>query len=225
MEFTMAKSHHDVGVAFGKLQAATGSRMSTINISPVSLHNDDMATHTNKTFYPLQYGISYRTVVARIMRNSHTKRNELWITPRRYSSSTERHKGYLRTGFYKANPMGFESDDVFYTSCVDDNTQRNNPLYVNDALRRINQDLPDVDKPRLREATRRGTLTSCLHRADVAMRNFTRGIPLDVIDADTYYDLQAMIGFLTTTLAIENIDEVRAAVRGHLALTETEVSQ
>jgi hypothetical protein len=224
MEFTMAKSHHDVGIAFGKLQAATGSRMTTTNLHAPD--NDAQFADRGITFYPLQLGISYRTVVARIMRNSHTKRNELWITPRRYSSSTERHKNYLLSGFRKSHGISDNWwDDVFYTPCVDDNTWRHAPVYVNDALRRINQDLPDVDKPRLREATRRGTLTSCLHRANTAMNNFTRGIPLDKIDAPALYELQTTIGFLTATLANPDIDEVRAAVRGHLALTETEVSQ
>lgn len=217
----MAKSHHDVGIAFGNFKEANGSRMSTITIQPVSPHQDDMNAHVNKTFYLVQAGISYRTTIALIMRNVHTKRNELWITPRRYSSSTERHKNYLLSGFRKSHGISDNWwDDVFYTTAVDDQLWRDDPGYVFGALHSINATLPDVDKPRLREATRRGTLTSCLHKADVAMNNFTRGIPLDKIYAPALYELQAMIGFLTATLANPDIDEVRAAVRGHLALME-----
>lgn len=218
----MAKSHHDVGVAFGNLATnATGSRMSTIKVQPVSPHQDDMNAHVNKTFYLVQSGISYRTVVARIMRNVHTKRNELWISPRRYSQSTEKHKGYFLNGFRKACSAGDRWwDDVYYTPCVDANLDRNNPDHVLNVIGRINADLPDVDKPRLREATRRGTLASCLLKAEVAMRNFTQDIPLDAVDAPALYELQTTIGFLTTTMANPNIDEVRAAVRGHLALME-----
>ena len=215
----MAKSHHDVGVAFGKLQKATSSRMLTDNIQAASPHTDDMTAHENKVFYQLQAGVSYRTTVARIMRNVHTKRNELWLTSRYYSSSTTRHMGYLQSGFRKA--YGYDTVDIFHTPCIEDGLMRNHSAYTWAAVRNINATLKDVNQPRLREATRRGTLTSCLHRANIAMHNFTRGIPLDVIDAPALYELQTTIDFLTTTLANPCIDEVRAAVRGHLALMKT----
>lgn len=216
----MAHSHHSVGVAFGKFKKAVGSRMSTINTQQATPHNDDMAAIAGRTFYLLQDGTSYRTVVARVMRNAHTKRNELWLTSRYYSSSTERHKGYFRTGFNMANSQGFSNDDIYHTPCIEDSRHRNDPSYVLGAIHSINATLPDVDRPRLREATRRGTLTSCLHKANVVLRNFTHAIPLDKIDADAYYDLQYTIDFLTTTLAIADIDEVRAAVKGYLALND-----
>jgi hypothetical protein len=154
------------------------------------------------------------------MRNVHTKRNELWLTSRHYSSSTQRHKLYLQTGFRKA--YGYDSVDIFHTPCIEDGRHRHDPSYALGTVHNINAHLSDVDKPRLREATRRGTLTSCLYKANITMHNFTTGIPLDKIDAHALYELQAMIGFLTTTLAIADIDEVRAAVRGHLALTRLE---
>lgn len=219
----MANSHHDVGVAFGKLKKSTGSRMLTDNIQAASPHLDDMTAHNSKVFYPLQNGISYRTVVGRIMRNVHTKRNELWLTTRHYSSSTQRHKNYLLNGYRKAHqPTDRWFDDVYYTPCIEDGRHRHDPAYVLGTVHNINAHLSDVDKPRLREATRRGTLTSCLHKADATMQNFTRGIPLDQINAPALYELQSMIGFLTTTLAIADIDEVRAAVRGHLTLSRLE---
>ena len=208
----MAKSHHDVGIAFGKCKSANGSRMtSTHAAQPLNTTNAP-----NPPIFNLQaVGVSYRTVVARVMHNAHTDEHELWITPRRYSSSTQRHKGYLESGFRKERP----ECSIYTTSCIDDNLPRHNPYYVKRTLTNINQCLPDVDKPRLREATRRGTLTSCLHSANVAMTNFTRGIPLDAIDAPTLYELQHTIDFITTTLQIPDIDEVRAAVRGYLVLS------
>lgn len=222
----MAKSHHDVGVAFGKLQVANGSRMSTIKVQPVSPHQDDMNAHYNKPFYLVQTGISYSTVVARVMRNVHTKRNELWITPQRYSNSTQRHKSYFESGFRKAqvNPMGLgyaEADqDIYVTPCLDLSQDRHHPDHVLNTIGLINHTLKDVNLPRLREATRRGTIASCLHHANKVMRNFSNNIPLDLIDADALYNLQTTIGFLTTTAAIADIDELRAAVKGHLALLD-----
>ena len=220
----MAKSHHDVGVAFGKLQTATGSRMNSVQVQPVSPHQDDMNAHYNKPFYLVQTGISYRTVVARIMRNTHTKRNELWITPQRYSNSTQRHKAYFESGFRKSHGISYaEADqDIYVTPCVDNSQDRHSPDHVHNTIGVINHTLKDVNLPRLREATRRGTIASCLHRAKTTMRNFSHNVPLDLIDADAYYDMQHMIDFLTTTAAIADIDELRAAVKGHLALLETQ---
>jgi hypothetical protein len=230
----MAKSHHDVGVAFGNLTAANGSRMSTIKVQPVSPIQDDTHAHYNKPFYLVQTGVSYRTVVARIMRNVHTKRNELWITPQRYSNSTkrnelwitpqrysnstERHKSYFTSGFCKVH--GYDSDDIYVTTCVDNSQDRHHPDHVLNTIGLINHTLKDVNLPRLREATRRGTIASCLHHANKVMRNFSNNIPLDLIDAPALYELQTTIGFLTTTAAIADIDELRAAVKGHLALLE-----
>jgi hypothetical protein len=218
----MAKSHHDVGVAFGNLATnATGSRMSTLRIQNQNPDNDAHRAGQGLSFYLLQSGISYRTVVARIMRNVHTKRNELWITPRRYSQSTEKHKGYFLNGYRKSHGINERWwDDVYYTPCVDQNLDRHNPDHVYNTLGRINADLPDVDKPRLREATRRGTIASCLLKAEVTMRNFTHNIPLDAVDAPALYELQTMIGFLNSLSTNPDIDAVRAAVRGHLALME-----
>lgn len=218
----MAKSHHDVGVAFGKLQTATGSRMNSVQVQPVSPHQDDMNAHYNKPFYLVQTGISYRTVVARIMRNTHTKRNELWITPQRYSNSTQRHKAYFESGFRKSHGISYaEADqDIYVTPCVDLSQDRHHPDHVLNTIGLINHTLKDVNLPRLREATRRGTIASCLHRAKTTMRNFSHNIPLDLIDADAYYDMQHMISFLEMVQELKDIDALRAAVKGHLALLE-----
>lgn len=218
----MAKSHHDVGVAFGKLQTATGSRMNSVQVQPVSPHQDDMNAHYNKPFYLVQTGISYRTVVARIMRNTHTKRNELWITPQRYSNSTQRHKAYFEAGFRKSHGISYaEADqDIYVTPCVDNSQDRHSPDHVHNTIGVINHTLKDVNLPRLREATRRGTIASCLHRAKTTMRNFSHNVPLDLIDADAYYDMQHMISFLEMVQELKDIDALRAAVKGHLALLE-----
>ncbi len=213
----MSYSHATVGYKFGKLKACNGSRMSSAFINTPSSLDDDMAVHTNKLFYTIQGGISYRTPVARIMRNVHTKENELWLTSRYYSSSTERHKGYFRSGFVAA---GNSPDNIFITPVVDQQLHRHNPDTVRNSIGFINCMLKEVDKPRLREATRRGSVDSCIHHAERVMHNFTHKIPLDLIDADTYYDLQAMMGFLYNLKDEPDIDAVRAAVKGHFALLE-----
>jgi len=220
----MSKSHHDVGIAFGQHKNANGSRMSSVVVQPVSPHHDDMTTHHNKTFYQVQTGISYRTAVAHIMRNVHTKTNELWITPRYYSSSTQRHKGYFTSGFRKSHGISGDTN-IYITPCVNDSLNRNDPAYARQAIRNINTQLPDVVKPRLREATRRGTIQSCIDKAKRALTNLTHNIPLDHVDADTYYDLQATMGFLHSLSTNPDIDAVRAAVRGHIALNTLDTQE
>lgn len=211
----MAKSHHDVGVSFGRLKKAIGSRMCTSNTQQATPHNDDMATHVGRIFYSLQDGISYRTVVARVMRNVHTKTNELWISPRYYSSSTQRHKTYFESGFVAA---GNSRDNIYYTPTIEDGTHRHNPYHVRNAIGYIEAFLREADQPRLREATRRGSLARGLSKAEVVMRNFTHNIPLDMVDADAFYDLHAVMDFIITTQAIPDVDDMRAAIRGYFAL-------
>jgi len=226
----MSKSHYQVGIDFGNLKFSKGSRMHAVNHTLPSPHMDDMIAikSTNNLFYRVSDGISYLTIVARIMRNVHTKSNELWITPRYYSSSTQRHKEYFMTGFRKANPnpspnsTGLsnpqEHPNIYITPVLDEGKMRNDPSVVYDNIGVINLNLPEVDKPRLREATRRGVIDACIFRAKRAMHNFSHGIPLDMVDADAFYDLQATIDFLNNTQALTDIDDVRAAVRGYLEL-------
>jgi hypothetical protein len=46
----------------------------------------------------------------------------------------------------------------------------------------------------------------------------SKGIALDRVDADTLYDLQGTMHFLEMLMDTPDIDEVRAAVRAHIAL-------
>lgn len=207
----MSHSHSDVGHAFARAaKSLVGSRMST------SKPNEPMVL-ANPQFELLAYGVSYRTTVCKHVLNRMTNLHELWVTPQYYSSSTNRHVGYFRSGFAKLH--GY--DNIFTTPAASSGGSyitRDEKLFANYQLEQINAALPDVDKPRLREATRRGTLAACLNRADLGLRNMTRGIALDRIDADTLYTLQGMSHFIEMLQATDDIDEVRAAVKAHTAL-------
>lgn len=78
--------------------------------------------------------------------------------------------------------------------------------------------LSDADLPRIRTATRKGHITRALNRIDLGLRNMSKGIALDRVDADTLYDLQGTMHFLEMLQATDDIDEVRAVVRAHIAL-------
>lgn len=203
----MAKSHHDVGLDFGSLKDSTGSRMSSLK------HPSRPNGALLSNFWVVCAGISYRTTVARIVANEHTGQNELWITPRRYSSSTERHKGYFLSGYNKK--IG---GSVYVTTCVDDGLFRNDKMYAEYALSIVKATLAEVNLPRLREATRRGTIAACLHRLDVAIRNFSHDVPVPSAYVDTLKEMQEVQSYLRVVQAEPSIDAVRASVAGFLAL-------
>ena len=209
----MSYSHADVGHAFARAEKSiSGSRMNTHRpTEPMVL--------TNTQFELLAYGISYRTTVCKHVLNRITNQHELWVTPQYFSQSTQRHVGYFRAGFAKAHgwdnifttPAGGNSGVASYI-CRDDNTFAKNCIEVASAM------LSDVDLPRVREATRRGHIVRALNRIDLGIRNMSKGIALDRVDADALYDLQGTMHFLEMLMDTPSIDEVRAAVRAHIAL-------
>jgi hypothetical protein len=173
----------------------------------------------NTQFELLAYGISYRTTVCKHVLNRLTNTHELWVTPQYYSPSTNRHVGYFRAGFMKAHgtdnifttPAGGNSGHASYIT-------RDDKLFAQNSIEVATAMLSDADLPRIRTATRKGHITRALNRIDLATRNMQRGIALDRIDADTLYDLQGTMHFLEMLMDTPSIDEVRAAVRAHIAL-------
>lgn len=225
----MAHTHQDVAAAFahGK-KVKHGSRMfNTINSRPLY-----WPTGEHQLFTVVGEGYSYRTRICQTVVNHHTGLSELWITPLTYSMSTSRHEDLYRRAFIHKyidnHKVGYEeaSAQVFTTPAVDDGTTRCNPNHALRVYTKIMEDrLKEVDKPRLRSATRMGALESIRHSLDNITRRMTHAVPENAIDTTTHRDLLAMSAFVTNTLALyshdrpESIDNVRIAVRGFLALS------
>jgi hypothetical protein len=207
----MSYSHADVGHAFASAtKTREGSRMST------SKPNTPMVL-ANTQFELLAYGISYRTTVCKHVLNRLTNTHELWVTPQYFSPSTNRHVGYFRAGFMKAHGV----DNIFTTPAASTSGSyitRDDKLFAQNSIEVATAMLSDADLPRIRTATRKGHIVRALNRIDLATRNMSKGIALDRIDADTLYDLQGTMHFLEMLQATDDIDEVRAAVRAHIAL-------
>jgi hypothetical protein len=207
----MSYSHADVGHAFASAtKTREGSRMST------SKPNTPMVL-ANTQFELLAYGISYRTTVCKHVLNRLTNTHELWVTPQYFSSSTNRHVGYFRAGFMKAHGV----DNIFTTPAASSGGSyitRDDKLFAQNSIEVATAMLSDADLPRIRTATRKGHIVRALNRIDLATRNMTKGIALDRIDTDTLYDLQGTMHFLEMLQATDDIDEVRAVVRAHIAL-------
>jgi hypothetical protein len=209
----MSYSHADVGHAFASAKKSLGgSRMSTYKPNA----NEPMIL-SNTQFELLAYGISYRTTVCKHVLNRVTNQHELWVTPQYFSQSTQRHVGYFRAGFIKAHGV----DNIFTTPAASSHgsyISRDDKLFAQNSIKVASAMLSDVDLPRVREATRRGHLAAALTRLDSATRNMSKGIALDRVDADTLYDLQGTMHFVEMLMDTDDIDEVRAAVRAHIAL-------
>ena len=208
----MSHSHASVGHALIQLKNREGSRMTSSPLDTPRLLADNQ-------FDVLAYGISYRTTVCKYLFNRITGEHELWVTPQYHSQSTQRHLGYFRAGFLAKHA----SDNIYTTpaaSSPGSYISRTDKLFAANAMDTANTFLDGVDKPRLREATRRGHLVAALNRLDVAHRNLTKGIALDTPDADTLYELQNMRHFIDMLLDTDDIDEVRVAVRAHMTLNK-----
>jgi hypothetical protein len=174
---------------------------------------------SNAQFELLAYGISYRTTVCKHVLNRITNQHELWVTPQYFSQSTRRHVGYFLSGFISAHGV----DNIFTTPAGGNSGHasymtRDERLFAKNSIDVASAMLSDADLPRVRTATRRGHIAAALNRLDLATRNMQRGIAVDRIDADTLYDLQGMTHFVEMLQATDDIDEVRAAVRAHIAL-------
>ena len=226
----MAHTHQDVAAAFahGK-KVKHGSRMfNTINSRPLY-----WPTGEHQLFTVVGEGFSYKTRICQIVVNHHTGLSELWVTPLTYSMSTNRHEDMYRQAFirqYMDNhkvDRSTASEQIFTTPAVDDGTTRCNPNHARKVYNTILADrLKDVDKPRLRSATRMGALESIRHSLDNITRRMTHAVPENAIDAHTHNELLALSAFIDNTMALyrndmasETIDEVRTAVRGFLALS------
>lgn len=206
----MSHSHASVAHAFAICKDRNGSTMSTS--TPTNPH-----VLANTQFELLAYGISYRTTVCKHVLNRLTNTHELWVTPQYYSQTTNRHMSEFRAGF--AKQYGY--DNIFTTpaaSSPGSYISREDKLFARNVIDTASSLIADADKPRLREATRRGHLVAALNRLDVAHRNMSKGIALDKVDADVLYDLQGTMHFIEMLMDTPDIDEVRAAVRAHIAL-------
>ena len=219
----MSKSNSIVGSALSKCINMNGGNMRTEK-APSKLRST-----FQDNFCWLYSGYSYTTMIAKLVKNESTGQHELWITPRYYSPTTQRHKSHYVRGFHawcEANNQPFESN-LYYTSVAEDVggfVPRFNPITADFEIMRAETDIRKADMPRLRDATRRGTLDSGIHRLTQTLNLLTRNIPSTVFDGapDSRVVIQQMrdiVDFMTQTRAIEDIGEMRAACRAYTTLS------
>lgn len=224
----MSHSHIDVANAFARgKKVRRGANMQN-EITSVALHDWTQQSTRERSglFTMVGKGYSYRTKICQTVVNHHTQKSELWITPLKYSMSTTRHEDMYRHAFINSYMANHGVDcltaaaQVFYTPAVDDGGTRCSPVHAQRVLAHIHETLREVDKPRLREATRRGAIASALSRMQTITARMTRDVPVDIPDAETLYECQSMLSFLENVQGIRDIDEVRTTVRAWLTLND-----
>lgn len=174
-------------------------------------------------FTGMSEAYSYATRIARLVRNNYTGHFELWMTPKRYSDTTLRHKTLLLSAFRSAsNP----ATDIYYSTPAGegyyerDVEVRNN---IGTYLLRVRRHLHSAIKPKIHEATRLTEFMNAKHKLEYQLRLATEGIAPERIDHDAVGALTEQLAFiapLAAPLTPTNLSmaERRAVVEGFFAL-------
>ena len=214
----MALSHAKVADRFVRGDSANGT----------NLHSrfSDMANFTitrlddrHDEFHYLGTAVSYSTDVAHRVFNKFTDKHELWITTKRYSPTTDRHLRHLRWAYGQwCDQHGFDAYTVFASPTLADRTNCN----ALDTMATLDASFWDVDRPRIRDATRQGVLVSRLHKINHYETVLTKDRD-PVIVRNRYGTLldhtQSTKAMLQNWLQLP-VDEMRATVRAYLTLNE-----
>ena len=173
-------------------------------------------------FLPLSYAYSYSTRIATTVQNEHTGAKELWITPTYFSVTTQRHKQHILAAFraWCAKTGQDYDSNVFTTTSAEDGRGhlRTTAGYAEISLNAIERILTEVDKPRLREGTRRGVLHSGINALDNVIKNLTLNVPTQHQPLETVQKVRDLHEFMTNAVALP-LDEMRASVRAYTTLT------
>jgi len=214
-------------------------KASSLRVSPPETVFRPIANPNVACMRPLADLYSYDTRIARLMFNQHSNKPELWVTPTRYSSTTDRHSWAVRRAFYLAmTDNTCESDpDPFRPWLVPQTTAALQQVYYTKAahatptildgrdeamlrsydheLSRSTHQLRMATKPRLFESTRK----MHIQRAHELAREMKHHIQNDLPEPPALPLLDSHIAFIETLLD-ENMpmDAKRAMIAGFVAL-------
>lgn len=223
----MSKTNSQVAAAFVRQQHVENKNgnMSVVRDNPYPVQTTPMETTPPfGNFVKLAHLYSYSTVIARTVQNMATGKKELWITPRYFSSTTQRHKNHVLRAFWEwcATNGQDDSASVFYTAAGESgwnpSIARTDAGLAQLVLKDVSANMINADKPRLRENTRRGVLHSGLKMVRMYLTHLTLDVPIEHQDSETVTELQDMHEFLSRTVTLELV-ELRAAVRAYTTLT------
>ena len=222
----MSKTNSQVAAAFVRQQHVENKNghMSVVRDNPYPVQDTAATVTPFGNFVKLARLYSYSTVIARTVQNLSTGKKELWITPRYFSSTTQRHKNHVLRAFWEwcATNGQDDSASVFYTAAGESGWNpsigRTDAGLAQAVLKDVSAGIINADKPRLRENTRRGVLHSGRDKIRTYLTHLTLDVPVEHQDSETVTELQDMYEFLSHTATLE-VMELRAAVRAYTTLT------
>ena len=209
----MALSHANVAARFARGEKSAAGSSLRCQITPT----------VDAEFRYLSQAISYSTLIAQRVHNLFTDQPEMWITSRYYSPTTARHKSHLErayTEFCKNEGL----PNTVYVLADSVHVHRVNPTGLASLLNNATYELWEVDRPRIRDATRRGVLSSRLHRLNHHVHNITADRDPERIAASgnlpqLLQKADEMKHHLQHWLMLP-VDEMRVTVKAYLTLNE-----
>ena len=187
---------------------------------PGVLNSPPSPTSTPYThlFSHVAFGESYATVIARLVRNNHTESYELWLSERRYSVSTDRHRSLYRSAFVRqCSALGIHPHIYLFTSSA---APRNDISRVAPTLTNTSSVMYAAARRGFHTATRVTALTNQRAAIDVTLRHMTEGIPVQwtAAYAEEIETLRMHRRTIETMLA--SPETIKAAALGWLALND-----
>jgi hypothetical protein len=199
--------------------AKSNSTVATDFIAGKSSHGSNFRSEAfgmdTGVFHIIAQCYSYSTMIARVVRNKTADRNELWLCPQFYSQTTARHKSHITSAWASY----CRDRDI---STVENMYPTINRVDHHASVTELVETLPDVNKPRIRDATRRGVVQSCLHRLDMKLRVATSNVPAEhwhPAVREQWGEAVALRHTLMDWLTLP-VPEMRATVAGYLALND-----
>ena len=201
----MALSHADVAQRFADGRQGKGT---ALTVGAYGADNPGQILHGH--FKIVATAWSYATQIAHLVDNEITGKREMWKTSVRYSNTTDRHMRYLMSGYSRK----YGWDTIYQFGRGDDR-------HLQERLARFNIELPDVDKPRIHDATRRGVVQSLKAHLQSAAHQITDGLPPHAYAWAQWSLTKAreQEEMLTHWLTLP-VDEMRVTVRAYMTLNE-----
>lgn len=187
--------------------------------------------NSENTFILLSYGYSYTTPVVSLFWNVYAQQVELWVNPKRYSTTTQDHVRKYRDAVTRTlrevndtreNPLALEVYDTA-APLTPINRVRYALAYMGPHKAALLRHLTTVVEPGLHEPTRRQAIMQARNRAQHVIRLCTEAVPPQLYRGNE--KLAEMITLEQFTSSLVETPEnpvplkvLRTAVGGYLAL-------
>ena len=182
--------HYAERMAQAKFNNVRILRTKTFGVFQVHDKNrKQMFVESGGVFWPVVDVRSYNAKIANVVINMYTRKVELWLTQHRYSSTTDRHMGKVRSAFlhatrYNNDTTGttlYRDAEIYETYAVETQTDRvySGTLRAHIEIARTKDILQSAINPKVHESTRRGAVTATSWRLQTLRRHLAYDTPYE----------------------------------------------